>query len=231
VPIQCQEKPGPGARSHARLLLTVSKIDSSPGACGISRFAEVDHLWREAEASCRHGDVNDADGKPEASHSFGERVEVPPDEGAEGEPGEWEAAEKNFGQSPIPPDKLSQLLAELLDANAVIVCENTTALYKPFAFGLRDEEQMLIGTAGASLGWGVGAATGAKLGAPDRHPQQLQPALDRRRVMTGEGKLYLIEVATARRGPGAESAWYRKVERRNLAPEKQADDRRSHEQR
>jgi len=92
VQIECQEKPGPGARSHARLLLTVSKIDSSPRACGISRFAEVDHLGREAEASGGHGDVNDADGKPESSHRFGRRVEVPPDEGAEGGPGGREAA-------------------------------------------------------------------------------------------------------------------------------------------
>lgn len=118
----------------------------------------------------------------------------------------------------------------MLDANAVIVCENTTAPYKPFAFGFRDEEQTFIGTAGPSLGWGVGAATGAKLGAPARHPQQLKPALERGKAMTGEGKPYLIEVATARSGPGAESEWYEKVERRNLTPEKRADYGRSHEQ-
>ena len=144
------------------------------------------------------------------------RVEVPPDEGAEGEPGEREAAQKNFGPSPIPPDKLSQRLAELLDANAVIVCENTTAPYNPFAFGFRDEEQMLIGTAGASLGWGVGAATG--------------DSSSRKGHDSGEGKPDRIELATARSGPGAESEWHEKVERRTLPPEKQADDRRSHEQ-
>ena len=206
------------------------------------------------------------------------------------------AAQKNFGQSPIHPDEISQIMAESLDPNAVIVCENPTATYKPFAFGFRDDEQIHIGTAGASLGWGVGAATGAKLGAPDRqvvcfigdgavmysaagfwtqarynipvltvvannhnyqtvrflfhayegkmattghysatylgepnidfvsladsqgvrgekvdNPRQLEPALERGKVITGEGKPYLIEVATARCGPGAESAWYESV--------------------
>ena len=203
------------------------------------------------------------------------------------------AAQKNFGQTPIHPDELSQVLAESLDANAVIVCENTTAPYAPFAFGFRDDEQMFIGTAGASLGWGVGAATGAKLGAPHREvvcfigdgavmysasgfwtqarynipvltvvannrnyqtvrlvyhgyqgrmasrghyaatylgepdidfvalagsqgvrgekverPQQLKPAIERGKNATREGKPYLIEVAAARSGPGAESVWH-----------------------
>jgi benzoylformate decarboxylase len=202
-------------------------------------------------------------------------------------------AQKNFGQTPIHPDELSQVLAESLDADAVIVCENTTAPYRPFAFGFRHDEQMFMGTAGASLGWGVGAATGAKLGAPDRqvvcfigdgavmysasgfwtqarytipvltvvannrnyqtvrlvyhgykgrmaarghyaatylgepdidfvalagsqgvsgekveHLEQLKPALERGKDATREGKPYLIEVATARSGPGAESVWH-----------------------
>lgn len=203
------------------------------------------------------------------------------------------AAEMNFGQSPIHPDEISQIMAESLDHNAVIVCENPTGTYKPFAFGFREDEQMYVGTAGASLGWGIGAATGAKLGAPDRqvvcfigdgavmysasgfwtqarynipvltvvannhnyqtvrfvydgykgkmaarghyagtylgepdidfvalaesqgvsgekvdNPWQLEPALQRGKAITREGKPYLIEVATARYGPGAESVWH-----------------------
>ncbi|MEJ2007986.1 MAG: thiamine pyrophosphate-binding protein [Acidobacteriota bacterium] len=203
------------------------------------------------------------------------------------------AAQMNFGQSPMHPDEISQIMAESLDHNAVLVCENPTASYKPFAFGFREDELMYVGTAGASLGWGVGAATGAKLGAPDRevvcfigdgavmysasgfwtqarynipvltivannrnyqtvrfvydgykgkmaarghyaatylgepdidfvalaesqgvsgervdNPCQLEPALQRGKAITREGKPYLIEVATARYGPGAESDWH-----------------------
>jgi benzoylformate decarboxylase len=206
------------------------------------------------------------------------------------------ATRKNFGQSPIHPDELSQVLAKTLDSDAVLICENTTAPYGPFAFGFRDDEQMFIGTAGASLGWGVGAATGAKLGAPDRQvvcfigdgavmysaagfwtqarynipvltvvtnnhnyqtvrlvyhgykgrmaagghyagtylgepdidfvalaksqgvsgekveaPRQLESAIERGKTVTREGKPYLIEVTTARWGPGAESVWYQKL--------------------
>ncbi|HEX5412572.1 MAG TPA: thiamine pyrophosphate-binding protein [Terriglobia bacterium] len=203
------------------------------------------------------------------------------------------AAHQNFGQVPIHPDELSQVLADSLDANAIVVCENTTAPYRPFAFGFRENEQVFIGTAGASLGWGVGAATGAKLGVPERqvicfigdgavmysasgfwtqarysipvltvvannhnyqtvrlvyhgfkgrmaaaghyagtylgepdidfvalagsqgvsgvrvdHPNQLKPALERAKAVTRTGKPYLIEVITARYGPGAESVWH-----------------------
>jgi benzoylformate decarboxylase len=208
------------------------------------------------------------------------------------------AAEKNFGQTPIHPDELSRVLAEMLDPGAVMVCENTTAPYGPFAFGFRENEQMFIGTAGASLGWGVGAATGAKLGAPDRQvvsfigdgavmysasgfwtqarysipvltvvannhnyqtvrlvyhgykgrmaagghyagtylgepdidfvalaksqgvsgekvddPRRLEPAIERGKTATRDGKPYLVEVTTARWGGGAESMWYEKVGR------------------
>lgn len=205
------------------------------------------------------------------------------------------AAQKNFGQTPIHPDEISQVMAESLDRNAIFVCENPTGSYKPFAFGFREDEQMHVSTAGASLGWGVGAATGAKLGAPDRqvvcyigdgavmysaagfwtqarynipvltvvannhnyqtvrlvyhgyqgrmaakgryaatylgepnidfvalaesqgvsgekvdNPRQLEPALQRAKAITNEGRPYLIEVATARCGPGAESVWHEK---------------------
>jgi len=203
------------------------------------------------------------------------------------------SSEKNFGQSPIHPDELSHVLAESLDRNAVIVCENPTAPLRPFGFGFREDEQMFIGTAGASLGWGIGAATGAKLGAPDRqvacyigdgavmysasgfwtqarysipvltvvannrnyqtvrmvydgykgrmaetghyagtylggpdidfvalaasqgvqgekaaNVQELAAALRRGKSITDSGKPYLIEVATARSGPGSESEWF-----------------------
>jgi hypothetical protein len=114
------------------------------------------------------------------------------------------ASQKNFGQTPIHPDELLQVLAESLDANAVIVCENTTAPYGPFAFGFRDDEQMFISTAGANLGWGV---NGEKV----EHPEQLKPPLDRGKTATRGGKPYLVEVTTARSGPRAESVWYERV--------------------
>jgi benzoylformate decarboxylase len=220
------------------------------------------------------------------------------------------AAERNFGQTPIHPDELSRVLAEMLDPGAVVVCENTTAPYGAFAFGFRDNEQMFIGTAGASLGWGVGAATGAKLGAPDRQvvcfigdgavmysasgfwtqarysipvltvvannhnyqtvrlvyhgykgrmatgghyagtylgepdidfvalaksqgvsgekvddPRKLEPAIERGKTATRDGKPYLVEVTTARWGGGAESVWYDKV-RRTQDPKGKEENRR-----
>jgi benzoylformate decarboxylase len=74
----------------------------------------------------------------------------------------------NFGQSPIHPDELCKTMADTLDKNAIIVSENLTGKFDSFRFGFREDEQMHLGNSGSSLGWGVGAAIGAKLAAPDR---------------------------------------------------------------
>jgi benzoylformate decarboxylase len=74
----------------------------------------------------------------------------------------------SLGQSPMHPLELGRILAESVDPNAIIVSENLTGTYESFRFGFREDEQMWLGTSGSSLGWGIGAASGAKLAAPDR---------------------------------------------------------------
>ena len=64
--------------------------------------------------------------------------------------------------------ELCKVMAETLDKNAIMVSENLTGKFDSFDFGFRENEMMYLGNSGASLGWGVGAATGAKLAAPDR---------------------------------------------------------------
>jgi len=59
-------------------------------------------------------------------------------------------------------------MADTLEKNAIIVSENLSGKFESFPFGFRDNELMYLGNSGASLGWGIGAATGAKLAAPDR---------------------------------------------------------------
>lgn len=86
--------------------------------------------------------------------------------------GFWSQQEKqvsaSLGQSPMHPYELGRILAESVDPNAIIVSENLTGTYESFRFGFRENEQMWLGTSGSSLGWGIGAASGAKLAAPDR---------------------------------------------------------------
>ena len=77
-------------------------------------------------------------------------------------------AQANFGKGPIHPDELGEKLARSIDSDAIVVSENLTGKEDFFNFGFRDDEQMRVGNTGASLGWGVGAATGAKLASPDR---------------------------------------------------------------
>ena len=72
------------------------------------------------------------------------------------------------GMSPIHPDELGWALEEELDRDAILVSENLSGSNHFYSTGFRDDEKMWLSTSGAGLGWGVGAAIGAKLGQPDR---------------------------------------------------------------
>jgi thiamine pyrophosphate-dependent acetolactate synthase large subunit-like protein len=78
------------------------------------------------------------------------------------------SAARNFQKTPIHPDRLGYEMSRLLDKNAVIVSENFGGSYQFFDFGLREDEAMWMFNTSFSLGWGVGAAMGAKIGRPDR---------------------------------------------------------------
>jgi len=72
------------------------------------------------------------------------------------------------GMSPIHPDELGWALEEELDKDAILVSENLSGSNNFYSTGFREDEKMWLSTSGAGLGWGVGAAIGAKLGQPDR---------------------------------------------------------------
>jgi acetolactate synthase I/II/III large subunit len=209
------------------------------------------------------------------------------------------ARSKTFGASPMHPEEVGAVMAKTLDKDAIIVSENLTGAYGAFPFGFRENEPIWLGNTGLGLGWGIGAATGAKLAAPDRQvvcsigdgsvmysasgfwtqvrygvpvltvvwnnlnyqtvrhayhnysgrmarsghyagmylgdpdidfvkladsqgvkgekaasAAELESALKRGMAATRDGKPYLVEVATARVGGGAESTWHEKF---NLA--------------
>jgi thiamine pyrophosphate-dependent acetolactate synthase large subunit-like protein len=77
-------------------------------------------------------------------------------------------ARANFGRNPIHPDELGAVMARTIDRDAIVVDENFTGRHGALSYGFRENEQMRLATAGGGLGWGIGAATGAKLAAPDR---------------------------------------------------------------
>jgi benzoylformate decarboxylase len=71
----------------------------------------------------------------------------------------------------IHPERVSLALDRVADRNAIIVGENWSGREASGTFinyGFRDDERMWLENGGRALGWGVGAALGAKLAAPNR---------------------------------------------------------------
>jgi len=86
-----------------------------------------------------------------------------------------ETVKANYGKSPIHPDEISYEMEQLLDPDAIIVVENETSPGSQtapgtslFTTGHRENEKMWVTNTYLSLGWGIGAAIGAKLAAPNR---------------------------------------------------------------
>ncbi|MFH1605094.1 MAG: thiamine pyrophosphate-binding protein [Pseudomonadota bacterium] len=69
---------------------------------------------------------------------------------------------------PIHPVYLGDSMARILAKNTLMVSENFRAAEHLMPFGYGDNDWRLLRTYGGSLGYGPGAAVGARLGAPDR---------------------------------------------------------------
>jgi benzoylformate decarboxylase len=79
-----------------------------------------------------------------------------------------EISRDRIGMAPIHPDELGWALEQELDQDAIVVSENLSGSNQFLSSGFRENEKMWLTASGFGLGWGVGAATGAKLGQPDR---------------------------------------------------------------
>jgi benzoylformate decarboxylase len=72
------------------------------------------------------------------------------------------------GDTPIHPDYLGDVMARTLAKNTMMVSENFKAADHLMPFGYDDNDWRMVRTYGGSLGYGLGGAVGAQLGAPDR---------------------------------------------------------------
>jgi len=82
---------------------------------------------------------------------------------------QWkDAAVSHADRKPISPDFLCHTLGELLDEDTIIMNETTTSSSFVGRHIPRTKPKTIFGCGGSSLGWGLGAALGAKLAAPDK---------------------------------------------------------------
>jgi len=80
-------------------------------------------------------------------------------------------ARRRFDETPIHVSRLAYELEQNIDRDAIIVVENlagNVGQHDFLRFGPGAGEKLGISHSGGSLGWGVGAALGAKLAAPER---------------------------------------------------------------
>lgn len=75
---------------------------------------------------------------------------------------------ENMTLSPIHPDLVAAVMDEELDRNCILVHEYHQSSQQFFSTGPRENDKMWVSSKGLCLGWGVGAALGAKIAAPDR---------------------------------------------------------------
>lgn len=73
-----------------------------------------------------------------------------------------------LGMSPLHPDELAWVMEQELDKDAILVSESFSRSNRFFGTGFREDEKMWVSNSGAGLGWGIGAAVGAKLANPNR---------------------------------------------------------------
>jgi thiamine pyrophosphate-dependent acetolactate synthase large subunit-like protein len=80
-------------------------------------------------------------------------------------------AKKVWNETPIAPERLAVELNNRLDADATVVCELATSdffVWRYLDFKQSDPGRHHITSGGGCLGWGLGAAIGAKMGRPDQ---------------------------------------------------------------
>ena len=76
--------------------------------------------------------------------------------------------EERSRDAPIHPDVLGDAMGRTLAKNTLLVSENFRAADHLMPFGYGDNDWRQVRTYGGSLGYGLGGAVGAQLGAPDR---------------------------------------------------------------
>lgn len=90
------------------------------------------------------------------------------------EQGQWRGQQRQdemralASESPIHPNYLAYVASQTLPDDTLVVSENFRAADHLMPFGFAKGQWRLVRTFGGSLGYGIGAAIGAQLGAPDR---------------------------------------------------------------
>ena len=105
---------------------------------------------------------------PEQAARVGPRRQAVEQANAERRRGWREAAESKAQQSPLAPDYVATVLAELIDEDWTVLDEAVGNSPWTSRMLARTQPGSLFKSAGSSLGWALGAAVGVKLAEPER---------------------------------------------------------------
>ena len=161
VPVQ--GKPRPDA--------TIIWIDIDPVKESIPLFTFPAHIRLHADSAKALPALNQAVGRwltPEDRKRISQRTEETTQAYLEQRKAREEAALGLATERPIAPAWLAYCLDRVLGQDALVLDETVTNAQVVADYLTRTEPGTLYSHGGASLGWGLGAAIGAKLAAPDR---------------------------------------------------------------
>ncbi|XOV89220.1 MAG: thiamine pyrophosphate-binding protein [Pseudomonadota bacterium] len=142
-----------GIGHDPRMLGNTFPLDISVWANVRHTLTALNALWNDADANLHHISRR----RSELHASAKARLEKMKKDSA-----------GNASANPIHPNYLSHKMGECLAPRSMVVSENFSPSDQYMPFGPGDDDWKLVRTYGGSLGYGLGSAVGAQLGAPER---------------------------------------------------------------
>jgi acetolactate synthase I/II/III large subunit len=145
---------------------TVIGIGHDPAMLGNTFGLDI-AVWGDVRQTLRALNAQWKEGAPSPAH-LGKRAAALRAKGAQRLKQLQDEAAGHAAATPIHPNYMAHVAGKVLPEGTLVVSESFRNADHLMPFGFDKGQWRLIRTFGGSLGYGIGAAVGAQLGAPDR---------------------------------------------------------------